>query len=112
MADQTERKTVMRRYDSAMLRMTKPPESPDAGKPFVKVSKEPSGLDYIENCQSCRVPTRYWANSGEFPLCQACADAMNGISPFHNVGPVSPDKRKAAQDALDVIASNARGMGE
>lgn len=29
-----------------------------------------------------------------------------------NLAPVSPDKAKAAQDALDAIASMARGMGQ
>ncbi len=31
----------------------------------------------VERCSDCNKRTRYWANDGEFPLCQECCDARN-----------------------------------
>ena len=38
------------------------------------VTREPKGLDGIENCDVCGKPTRYWASDGKYPLCQKCDD--------------------------------------
>jgi hypothetical protein len=43
----------------------------------IKVTREPDGLDFVEACVKCRKLTRYWANAGEYPLCQKCAATTN-----------------------------------
>ena len=35
----------------------------------------------VEHCIDCQNPTRFWANDGEFPLCQKCCNARNEKEP-------------------------------
>jgi hypothetical protein len=31
----------------------------------------------LERCTDCRYPTRFWANDGDFPLCEKCCKNRN-----------------------------------
>jgi hypothetical protein len=35
---------------------------------------------FVERCEDCQKPTRYWAYGGKFPLCPPCAEKRPGAT--------------------------------
>ena len=33
----------------------------------------------VECCEDCQKQTRFWANDGEFPLCETCCENRNAL---------------------------------
>lgn len=78
----------------------------------VNVTKEPDDLECIERCTDCDRPTRYWANDGEYPLCQKCAAVRPDVEPTSKITAVSCEIIRGLDGRLYVRSEDIPAMAD